>query len=134
MRIFQRVGAAGSVEQSTVNLPEYRILGADGNVLINIDWNAPNPSGWRSDYVVYQPELEAALDAAVRRCPTVDVHQGWEAVGLAQEADHVASLAIPVAGSAQLPVRVHADAGRRSGADGGRGELLAVAAQVGAHP
>ena len=90
MRIFQRVGAAGSVEQSTVNLPEYRILGADGNVLINIDWNAPNPSGWRSDYVVYQPELEAALDAAVRRCPTVDVHQGWEAVGLAQEADHVA--------------------------------------------
>jgi 2-polyprenyl-6-methoxyphenol hydroxylase-like FAD-dependent oxidoreductase len=89
MRIFQRAGAAETVEQQTVNLPAYRILGADGDELISIDWDAPNPSGWRSDYVVYQPELEAALDAAVRRRPTVEVHQGWEAVALTQEPDHV---------------------------------------------
>ena len=89
MRIFQSVGAAEAVEQDAHLADQYEFRNGSGEVLMAFDYNAPSISGWRSDYIVYQPYVEDALNAAVRACPSVQVHLGHEAVGFRQDADGV---------------------------------------------
>ncbi len=64
-------------------------LDADRQLLQHIPWNREGPSGWHSDYLFYQPNLEDTLDGASRAQPTVGVSLDWKAVGLTQNADHV---------------------------------------------
>lgn len=90
MRILQSIGVAGAVEERAIPIADYEWFSADGTLLLHLDWNAPTPSGWRSDYLFYQPYLEDALGRAVReQHPAVEVFTGWEAVGLEQDADGV---------------------------------------------
>lgn len=89
MRIFQSVGAAEAVEQDAHLADQYVFRNGSGETLMAFDYNAPGISGWRSDYIVYQPYVEDALTAAVRACPSVQVHRGYEAIGFRQDADGV---------------------------------------------
>ncbi|MDT3397961.1 bifunctional 3-(3-hydroxy-phenyl)propionate/3-hydroxycinnamic acid hydroxylase [Streptomyces sp. B1866] len=89
MRILQHIGAAAPFERHAIPVPDYDWYNGAGELLLHLDWDAPTPSGWKSDYLMYQPDLEDALTAAVARCPTVRVHRGWEATGVAQHEDHV---------------------------------------------
>ncbi len=96
MRVLQAVGAAEAVEQDAHLADEYTFRNSDGEILLSFDYGAPAVSGWRSDYIFYQPVLEAALDRAVRSCPTVQVHQGFEATSITQDPDGVEVVVRPV--------------------------------------
>ncbi|MEU9891493.1 bifunctional 3-(3-hydroxy-phenyl)propionate/3-hydroxycinnamic acid hydroxylase [Sphaerisporangium sp. NPDC051011] len=89
MRIFQSIGAAEAVERDAHLADRYVFRNAEGETLMAFDYSAQGISGWRSDYIVYQPRVEDALDAAVRACPSVTVHQGWEASDVRQDAEGV---------------------------------------------
>lgn len=89
MRIFQSVSAAEHVEVHSIPIPDYDWFNGKGELLLHLDWDAPTPSAWKADYLIYQPHVEDALMSAVKRHDTVDVHHGWEAVELTQHPDHV---------------------------------------------
>ncbi|WP_179251184.1 bifunctional 3-(3-hydroxy-phenyl)propionate/3-hydroxycinnamic acid hydroxylase MhpA [Enemella evansiae] len=89
MRIFQGVGAAHEFEKFAIPIPDYDMLNKHGQVLIHLDWNAPTPSGWKSDYLIYQPHMEDALCEAMGRIGGYDLHRGWEATAIVQHPDHV---------------------------------------------
>jgi len=89
MRIFQDIGAADEFEKSAVPVPAYDWFNGDGQLLLHMDWSQPTPSGWRSHYLMYQPEMEDALTGAAARYSSVSVTRGWEAVAIEECSDHV---------------------------------------------
>ena len=89
MRILQSVGTASSMEEQSVCPEMYEWRTADGRTLYKFPW-LEGISGWRAAYLFYQPDLETALDSAVRARANVQVSQGWEATEIAQYPDHVA--------------------------------------------
>jgi 2-polyprenyl-6-methoxyphenol hydroxylase-like FAD-dependent oxidoreductase len=89
MRIFQSLGCAETVERNAIRSNKYEWRNAAGQVLLDFEWNADGISGWPSDYLIFQPDLEDVLDDAIRSTPTISVHFGWEAVGIIQFPDHV---------------------------------------------
>jgi 2-polyprenyl-6-methoxyphenol hydroxylase-like FAD-dependent oxidoreductase len=68
---------------------EYVWVNADGETLLEFDWGAKGVSGFHSDYMQYQPVLEEALAARIRRDPRVTVRNGWEVVDFTDHGDHV---------------------------------------------
>lgn len=95
MRIFQSVGAAEAVERDAHLAERYEFRDGDGRTLMSFDYGAEAVSGWRSDYIVYQPDVEDALNTAVRAHPSVQLHQGWEASFISQDEDAVVVTARP---------------------------------------
>jgi 2-polyprenyl-6-methoxyphenol hydroxylase-like FAD-dependent oxidoreductase len=89
MRIVQSLGVADELEAHTYPARGFDFLSATGGTLVHLDWNRQGESGWHMRPVIYQPDLEDALDRAVRSQPTVEVNQGWEAVHLQQHGDHI---------------------------------------------
>ncbi|MFE4757924.1 bifunctional 3-(3-hydroxy-phenyl)propionate/3-hydroxycinnamic acid hydroxylase [Streptomyces mirabilis] len=90
LRIFQGIGVAEQIERHAIPIPDYDWVNGDGTLLLHMDWNQPTPSGWKSDYLMYQPYMEDALMRAVGVQPSVKVHLGWEATEISERADHVA--------------------------------------------
>ena len=88
MRILQSLGVAAGLEAQTYPARGFDFLSAAGKTLAHLDWNHKRESGWELRPLVYQPDLEDALDQAVRSQPAVKVNQGWEAVHLEQYHDH----------------------------------------------
>lgn len=89
MRRFQSIGAAEAVERNAHLAERYEFRDGEGQSLMAFEYGAQGVSGWRSDYIVYQPDVEDALHAAVRAQPSVQLHQGWEASLAYQDADEV---------------------------------------------
>jgi 2-polyprenyl-6-methoxyphenol hydroxylase-like FAD-dependent oxidoreductase len=89
MRIFQSLGCAKRIEENAVRSNEYEWRNRDGKTLIRFEWNGEGVSGWPSDYLLFQPDMEDALNSAVRSCATVQVNHSWEATDIAQYHDHV---------------------------------------------
>ena len=89
MRIFQGIGAADDVERHSIPIADYDWFNGAGELLLHLDWNAPAPSGWKSDYLIYQPYVEDGLMRAAAGHASVDISHGWEAVDLIQHPDHV---------------------------------------------
>jgi len=96
MRILQSLGAAVAVEQDAHLADRYVFQNADGEVLMSFDYGAPGISGWRSDYIFYQPVLEAALRRTLAGLPAVEIRSGWEATDLVQDTDAVQLAIQPV--------------------------------------
>jgi len=90
MRIFQSIDCTTPILEDAFRCSTYGWRNQHGEVLLDIDWSQDGVSGWPSDYLIYQPHLEDALDRAARRSPTVSVNHGWEAVALEQHDDFVA--------------------------------------------
>jgi 2-polyprenyl-6-methoxyphenol hydroxylase-like FAD-dependent oxidoreductase len=89
MRVFQSLGCADAVERSAIRSNTYEWRNAAGQTLIDFQWNAEGISGWPSDYLVFQPDLEDALHDVVTSTKTVSLHLGVEAIEIAQFPDHV---------------------------------------------
>lgn len=89
MRIFQGIGATDKFEQCAIPVPTYDWVNGDGELLLRMDWDVPTPSGWKSDYLMYQPEMEDALVRQVTGNPSVSIYRGWEATNIQQHPDHV---------------------------------------------
>ncbi|MGU3432574.1 bifunctional 3-(3-hydroxy-phenyl)propionate/3-hydroxycinnamic acid hydroxylase [Actinomycetes bacterium M1A6_2h] len=81
-RILQSAGAGPDVMSDVVepydNLYEWR--NANRELLLQLDWRGPGPSGWNVSHFFYQPGMEAALDQKVREIDTVDILRGWDAI------------------------------------------------------
>jgi 2-polyprenyl-6-methoxyphenol hydroxylase-like FAD-dependent oxidoreductase len=89
MRLLQALGLAEAVAEEMVPVRDYRWFGADGEPLLHFDVHSPAPSGWESDYMFFQPELERAIDRNACAEPSVSVERGWVAEGLAETNDSV---------------------------------------------
>ncbi len=89
MRILQSAGATSAFGLAAIPIPDYDWVNAEGKLLLHMDWNQPTPSGWKSDYLMYQPDLEDALRTAAEKHPGVTVEPGWEAHEIVEHDDHV---------------------------------------------
>ncbi|MDB5576030.1 MAG: hypothetical protein JWR80_1206 [Bradyrhizobium sp.] len=89
VRVFQSIGATDQVLVDAFRCSTYGWRNQHGETLLDIDWSQEGVSGWASDYLMYQPYVEEALDSAVRRHPNVTINHGWEAIEITQNADYV---------------------------------------------
>jgi 2-polyprenyl-6-methoxyphenol hydroxylase-like FAD-dependent oxidoreductase len=81
MRILQSIAVAEPFARLTVpTRGEYVWLNARGQTLYHFRYPRDGASGWPSRSLMYQPDLEAQLDARVKALHAVDVHQGFEVV------------------------------------------------------
>ena len=94
MRLLQRLGVADALAEEMVPVHDYQWFGADGELLLRFDVQSPARSGWESDYMFFQPELEATLDRLTCGQPRVTVERGWAAEGLVHRSDAGADLTV----------------------------------------
>ncbi|OKK21337.1 bifunctional 3-(3-hydroxy-phenyl)propionate/3-hydroxycinnamic acid hydroxylase [Streptomyces sp. NBC_00341] len=85
MRTFARLGIADELLPKVRVQHRYEWTGASGEVLREHRYEERGPSGWAEWYMMYQPDLEDALDAAVRATPGVEVRMGAPVTGIRQD-------------------------------------------------
>ncbi|KUM23434.1 hypothetical protein AU467_08660 [Mesorhizobium loti] len=85
MRQLQSIGAVDRFLEDAFRMTKYYWRNARGETLLTFDWDALGISGWASDYLLYQPHLEDALNASVSGQSNVEVHHGWLATGIDQD-------------------------------------------------
>ena len=89
MRLLQSLGLAEVLAEEMIPVHDYQWFGADGELLLRFDVEGLARSGWESDYMFFQPELEAAIDRHACAQPGVTVERGWVAEGLRGQGDGV---------------------------------------------
>ncbi len=99
-RMLQAIGMAEALPLVSHPAPPYRMMNADWQELLTVDWSAASISGGPAVHFVHQPTLEEMFDATVRSLPSVEVHVGWEAMAVSQTEDH-AVLAVRHAGTGE---------------------------------
>lgn len=82
MRLLQTLGLAEVLAEEMIPVHDYQWFGADGESLMRFETQGPARSGWETDYMFFQPELERAIDRHACGLPGVSVERGWEATGL----------------------------------------------------
>ena len=90
MQVWQSLGIADDLADDLLPASGYNWFGADGELIVKMEWPSPGRSGWHSGYTFFQPNLEAVLDRAVQALSSAAVHRGWGAEALTQADDHVA--------------------------------------------
>jgi 2-polyprenyl-6-methoxyphenol hydroxylase-like FAD-dependent oxidoreductase/catechol 2,3-dioxygenase-like lactoylglutathione lyase family enzyme len=88
MRLLQALDLADALAEEMVPVRDYQWFGADGELVLHFDVQGLARSGWESDYMFFQPELEVALDRHACRPAGVSVERGWVAEGLEDVGDH----------------------------------------------
>ena len=116
MRTFQKLGVAEEVGRGSVVQRDYEWLNGEGETLLEIQYDDPAPAGWAALNMMYQPDVETALDEAVKALPTVDVRQGVTVTQIAQD-----DACVTIMGVGQQDENVEVKARYAVGADGGGG-------------
>jgi 2-polyprenyl-6-methoxyphenol hydroxylase-like FAD-dependent oxidoreductase len=93
MRLLQSLGLADVLAKEMVPVPEYQWFGADGELVLRFDVSGRARSGWESDYMFFQPELEAAIHCHACVPAGVTVERGWVAEGL-EDSGHQVELTV----------------------------------------
>lgn len=88
MRVFQTTGVARQLELLMRPITSYELVSAEGDVLQTVQIGRSG-SGWKSSYLLHQPELEEVLDANARAQTGVEVLMGFEVVAIDADADGV---------------------------------------------
>ncbi len=86
-RVFLSMGLGEELAKISQPSARYQWFNADWKVLVEIDWSAESISDGPFGYLFNQPLLEAALDRKAKSIDNVQIHQGWEATALKQDAD-----------------------------------------------
>ena len=89
MRLLQSLGLGEVLAGEMVAVRDYQWFGADGELLLRFDVEGVARSGWESDYMFFQPELESAIHHHACVPAGVSVERGWVAEGLEDLGDHV---------------------------------------------
>jgi 3-(3-hydroxy-phenyl)propionate hydroxylase len=121
-RIVQAGGDIDAALAESSDVRHYKLVDAKGDVLLQVDWEDTHVCGFYDRISMYQPDVEAALDAAARE-RGAEINQGWEVSGAEQDADGVTVTAKRSrrgyeGGTAQPPRQVRAK--YLIGADGAR--------------
>jgi 3-(3-hydroxy-phenyl)propionate hydroxylase len=124
MRTFQQVGVADAILPACEPVPGMDLVTGAGEVLRRFDTRSRRGEhGWETSWMFYQPEVEAALRAAVAECPTVDVLLGWQLTSFVPGDERVVLVASSTDGAV--------DDGRSAryllGADGARSSVRRTA-------
>lgn len=85
MRTFARLGIAERLLPKVHAQRNYEWRNAAGDLLIEHDFAARGRSGWAEWYMMYQPDLEDALDELCQAMPDVDVRFDAPVVAIAQD-------------------------------------------------
>ncbi len=93
MRLLQSLDLADALAAEMIPVHDYQWFGADGQPLLRFDVESPAVSGWESDYMFFQPELERAIDRYACAPAGVTVQRGWVAEALVQH-DHEVELTL----------------------------------------
>lgn len=116
MRTFQKLGLVDEISGGTVAQYDYDWVNAEGETLVELEYDAVAPGGWAALYMMYQPHLETVLDRHDKALPTVEVRQGFTVSELAQDED-----AVTLRGTGADGRMVAVQARFVIGADGGSG-------------
>jgi 2-polyprenyl-6-methoxyphenol hydroxylase-like FAD-dependent oxidoreductase len=84
MRLLQALDLAEPLAAEMIPVHDYQWFGADGEPLLRFDVGGLAPSGWETDYMFFQPELERAIDRHACAERGVSIERGWVAEGLTQ--------------------------------------------------
>lgn len=114
MRTFQRLGIADAVELIASPMLLWELVTAEREVLASIKLGEGG-SGWKEDYLCYQPELEAIIDARARQLG-VRVFMGVAAQRIDQDEQRVRVTGRPTEDARARPCII--DAAYVIGADG----------------
>jgi 2-polyprenyl-6-methoxyphenol hydroxylase-like FAD-dependent oxidoreductase len=121
MRTFQKLGIAAEVEPGTHVQLLYDWVNGEGETLGEVEYDDPTPMGWAQMYMMYQPDIEDALDACCRSLPNVEIRQGVTVESIAPDSGGVGVRGIDSGGDPVL-----ARARWLVGADGGHGLVRAA--------
>ena len=89
MRTFAQLGIARRLLPLVRPQPVYQWCNGDGELLLEQRFAPDGRSGWAEWYMMYQPDLEDALDAVCRQAGGIDVRPGCTVTELAQAAGEV---------------------------------------------
>ena len=89
MRILQAVGAHEDLLEDDVELESYNWYNADGELLLTFPFAGRSVSGWRSDYMIFQPVLDGALYTSLECYPNATIQMGALVTALHQDDDAV---------------------------------------------
>ena len=89
MRTLARLGVAEQLLPDLRVQPTYEWRNGSGDLLIEQHFAARGRSGWAEWYMMYQPELEGALDRACRSLAGVEVRHSCPVIAVEQTADEV---------------------------------------------
>ena len=87
MRTFAQLGIAGRLLPLLRRQQTYQWCNGAGELLLEQRFALDGRSGWAEWYMMYQPDLEDALDAVCRGLAEVDVRQGCTVTAITQTAD-----------------------------------------------
>ncbi len=91
MRVFQSVGLSEVIEPLTATIDGMDFVDASGHRLFGfVSPPGVSTSGWRTDYMFSQPELEQVLRAGLDALDDVTLRLGHEVEAIDDAGDHVA--------------------------------------------
>ena len=85
MRTLDKLGVAEEMLPKLHVQRNYEWVNTAGHLLIDHSFAERGRSGWAEWYMMYQPELEEALDAACRARPNIEISHGATVVDLEQD-------------------------------------------------
>ncbi len=89
MRLFQRLGLVEAISEGVVPQGDYQWVNAAGETLVDLRYASNAPGGWAAMYMMFQPEIETALDRHDKALPGVDIHQGITVSAVEQDGETV---------------------------------------------
>lgn len=93
-RVIASVGDIDYALRDACQLLNYRYLNGEGELLVELDWSGRS-AGYPAHISMYQPDIEDAVDQAVRATGNVEVNQGWSVVNVNPRQDSVEVTARP---------------------------------------
>ena len=84
MRTFSMLGVPDRLLPKLHVQRNYEWMNGAGDLLIEVDFAEVGRSGWAEWYMMYQPDLEDALDGYCQRSDQVDVRFGARVTGIEQ--------------------------------------------------
>ena len=89
MRVLQSIGCTDKIEEKIVPFINYHWVNAKRDILLKVPYGGTATSGWENGYLMFQPEIEKALDEAARSNSNVEINLGWQAEELKEHEDYV---------------------------------------------
>jgi 2-polyprenyl-6-methoxyphenol hydroxylase-like FAD-dependent oxidoreductase len=89
MRLFQKLDLVEDVMPGVVAQPGYQWVNADGETLVEIEYDDPAAGGWAALYMMYQPHVDELLDRHCQRQANIDVFRGLRVDSVVQDDDGV---------------------------------------------
>ncbi|MFJ3086707.1 bifunctional 3-(3-hydroxy-phenyl)propionate/3-hydroxycinnamic acid hydroxylase [Streptomyces sp. NPDC086838] len=105
MRTLATLGVAETLLPKVRVQPTYEWRNGSGDLLIEQTFAATGRSGWAEWNMMYQPDLEEALDVVCRSLAEVDVRHSSSVVGLEQHEDRVTVTVEDAGGSRAIETR-----------------------------